>query len=289
MRPCRHRPRVPRVRCSSSRMPSDDPAGSAATGPRRSSTGARCPRPSAPSSASSGRTAPSGRSASTGRRSRWAARRTTSSCSPTPVSRDTTPGCRRVGGRSCSRTSAAPTAAGSTGSAWTSARSARATACRSGTPSSSSNSSRADRVDGFVLALWVVRLLFLLVIYGFLFAVVRVLMRDLRAAPKGPAELGRLVVLASPRGEPQPGASYPLDAVTTLGRDVNNGIVLDDPFASAEHAVLTYRGRSWYVEDLESTNGTFVNGVPVEGVAPLGFGDEVQVGEIRFRLDRGRA
>ena len=140
-----------------------------------------------------------------------------------------------------------------------------------------------------MLALWVVRILFLLVIYGFLFAVVRVLMRDLRAASKGPAELGRLVVLASPRGEPQPGGSYPLDAVTTLGRDVNNGIVLDDPFASAEHAVLTYRGRSWYVEDLDSTNGTFVNGVPVEGVGPLGFGDEVQVGEIRFRLDRGRA
>jgi pSer/pThr/pTyr-binding forkhead associated (FHA) protein len=77
--------------------------------------------------------------------------------------------------------------------------------------------------------------------------------------------------------------------VTSLGRDVNNGIVLDDPFASAEHAVLTYRGRSWYVEDLNSTNGTYVNGVPVDGVAPLGFGDEVQVGEIRFRLDRGRA
>jgi len=143
-------------------------------------------------------------------------------------------------------------------------------------------------VDGFVLALWLVRLLFLLVIYGFLFAVVRVLLRDLRAASRGPTELGRLVVLASPRGEPQPGGSYPLDAVTSLGRDVNNGIVLDDPFASADHAVLTYRGRSWYVEDLASTNGTFVNGVPVEGVGPLGFGDELQVGEIRFRLDRGR-
>ena len=139
-----------------------------------------------------------------------------------------------------------------------------------------------------MLALWLVRLLFLLVIYGFLFAVVRVLLRDLRAASRGPTELGRLVVLASPRGEPQPGGSYPLDAVTSLGRDVNNGIVLDDPFASADHAVLTYRGRSWYVEDLASTNGTFVNGVPVEGVGPLGFGDELQVGEIRFRLDRGR-
>jgi hypothetical protein len=143
-------------------------------------------------------------------------------------------------------------------------------------------------VDGFVLTLWLIRLGFLGLLYVFLFAVVRVLLRDLRSASRGPAELGRLVVLASPRGEPQPGASYPLDAVTQLGRDVNNGIVLDDPFASADHAVLTYRGRNWYIEDLGSTNGTFVNGVQVEGLGPLGFGDEVQVGEIRFRLDRGR-
>jgi hypothetical protein len=143
-------------------------------------------------------------------------------------------------------------------------------------------------MDGFVISLWVVRILFLALLYGFLFAVVRVLLRDLRTASRGPAELGRLVVLASPLGEPQPGASYPLDAVTTLGRDVNNGIVLDDPFASAEHAVLTFRGRSWFVEDLASTNGTYINGTPVDGVGPLGFGDELQVGEIRFRLDRGR-
>ncbi len=143
-------------------------------------------------------------------------------------------------------------------------------------------------MDGFVLTLWLLRILFLALLYGFLFAVARVLMRDLRAASRGPSELGRLVVLASPQAEPPVGTSFPLDAVTTLGRDVNNTIVIEDPFASAEHTVLTFRGRTWYVEDLESTNGTYVNGVPVERVAPLGFGDEVQVGEVRFRLDRGR-
>ncbi|MEI7745265.1 MAG: FHA domain-containing protein [Chloroflexota bacterium] len=143
-------------------------------------------------------------------------------------------------------------------------------------------------MDGFVLTLWLIRILFLLLLYAFLYAVVRVVLRDLRAASRGPAELGRLVVLVSPRGEPPGGYALPLDAVTTIGRDVNNDIVVDDPFASADHAVLTYRGRNWYVEDRGSTNGTYINGVPVEGVGPLGFGDELQVGEVRFRLDRGR-
>jgi len=96
----------------------------------------------------------------------------------------------------------------------------------------------------------------------------------LRAAAREPVtDLGRLVVLASPAGEPTQGASIGLDAITTLGRDVNNAIVVDDQFASAQHAVLTFRGRSWYLEDLGSTNGTYINGRPVAGVAPIGFGD----------------
>ncbi len=142
-------------------------------------------------------------------------------------------------------------------------------------------------MDGFGITLWLVRVMFLALLYAFLFAVVRVLVRDLRAASRGRAAVGRLAVLASPRGEPPAGASYPLEAIATLGRDVNNAIVVDDPFVSAEHAVLTFRGRVWYLEDLASTNGTFLNGNPVETVAPLGFGDEIQLGEVRFRLDRG--
>ena len=144
-------------------------------------------------------------------------------------------------------------------------------------------------MDAFAASLWLLRLLFLVLLYLFLFAVVRILVRDLRAAAREPGlELGRLHVLASPAGEPPGGAVFGLDALTTLGRDVNNTIVIEDPFASSEHAVLSYRGRTWYVEDLGSTNGTYVNGGRVDGVAPIGFGDELQVGQVRFRLERVR-
>ncbi len=144
-------------------------------------------------------------------------------------------------------------------------------------------------MDPLLLILWVVRLAFLLLLYVFLFRVVRTLLRDLRAAAREPTTtMGRLVVLASPGAEPPAGHVFALDAITTLGRDVNNAIVVEDPFASAEHAVLTFRGSAWYVEDLGSTNGTFVNGHPVSGVATIGFGDELQVGQVRFRLERPR-
>ncbi len=144
-------------------------------------------------------------------------------------------------------------------------------------------------MDGFLITIWIVRLLFLALLYLFLFGIARMLLRDLSAAAREPTtELGRLVVVASPAGEPAEGSSLALDAITTLGRDVNNAIVVDDQFASSQHAVLTFRGRTWYVEDLKSTNGTFLNGQPVEGAEPLGYGDEIQLGQVRLRLERPR-
>ncbi|MDH4143493.1 MAG: hypothetical protein OEV61_12870, partial [Chloroflexota bacterium] len=87
-------------------------------------------------------------------------------------------------------------------------------------------------MDGFLLVIWIIRILFLVLLYLFLARVVRSLLRDLRSAAREPgSSLGRLVVLASPSGEPETGRSFDLDAITTLGRDVNNTIVIEDPFA----------------------------------------------------------
>ncbi len=142
-------------------------------------------------------------------------------------------------------------------------------------------------MDAFELLVWVLRLSFLGLLYLFLAYVARALWRDLRAASVASGRaLGRLVVVASPAGRPTPGASLALDAVNSLGRDVNNTIVLEDAFASAHHARLTFRGRAWYLEDLGSTNGTYLNGDPIKAPTPLGYGDEIQVGQVRLRLDR---
>ncbi len=144
-------------------------------------------------------------------------------------------------------------------------------------------------MDVFTLSLWLLRIGFVVLIYVFLFMVARALWQDLRAGVSGAGRpLGRLVVIAAQEGRPAPGTSLPLDAINSIGRDVNNSIVVDDSFVSADHAMLTFRGRAWYIEDLGSTNGTYLNGQKVEGLLPLGYGDELQIGQVRLRLERSR-
>jgi hypothetical protein len=143
-------------------------------------------------------------------------------------------------------------------------------------------------VDAFTAVLWILRLGFVLCLYLFLFLVVRSLWRDLRAAVATAApSVGRLIVIASPLGRPEPGASIPIDAVTSLGGDVNNTIVVEDPAVAAEHGLLTYRGLAWYLEErAPGMRPMLVNGEPVEGGAPVRFGDEIGLGRVRLRLER---
>jgi FHA domain len=144
-------------------------------------------------------------------------------------------------------------------------------------------------MDTFTITLWILRLAFVGLIYLFFVVVARALWRDLRASVAGAGTaLGRLLVIVASDGGPAAGTQYPLDAVNSIGRDVNNSIVIDDSFVSAEHALLTFRGRAWFVEDRGSTNGTWVNGHRVATYLPLGYGDELQIGRIRMRLERAR-
>ena len=143
-------------------------------------------------------------------------------------------------------------------------------------------------MDAFSAVLWILRLVFVLCLYLFLFVVVRSLWRDLRSAVASAApSVGRLIVLASPLGRPAPGASIPIDAVTSLGGDVNNTVMVEDPSVAAEHGLLTYRGLAWYLEErAEGMRPMLVNGEPVDGGAAVRFGDEIALGKVRLRLER---
>ena len=95
----------------------------------------------------------------------------------------------------------------------------------------------------------------------------------------------RLVVQRSPSLEE--GGEFPLNsAPVTVGRGGQNDLVLSgDEFASARHVRIELRGDGVWVQDLDSTNGTYVNGSRVAGAQRLGAGDVLRVGETDLRVE----
>ena len=82
------------------------------------------------------------------------------------------------------------------------------------------------------------------------------------------------------RSGPTPGAAYTLEGdQITIGRDSTNGIAINDAEISRRHARLTFQGGKYILEDLGSTNGTFVNGQRLAGPRVLKPGEVISFGE----------
>lgn len=71
-----------------------------------------------------------------------------------------------------------------------------------------------------------------------------------------------------------------------VGRSPSSDVVVDEPFVSATHARFTLQGPALVLEDLESTNGTMVNGHIIGQPVTLRDGDEVQIGDTVMRVSR---
>jgi pSer/pThr/pTyr-binding forkhead associated (FHA) protein len=149
---------------------------------------------------------------------------------------------------------------------------------------------------------------FLIVLYLFLLWVSRSALKDLRRGVEQPAVYGepvqppadatglhsaatamgarsegfepRLVVERAPGHTP--GMEYDIGEGAVMGRGERAEIRLDDPFASSRHAKLTRQGGIVVLEDLGSTNGTYLNEEILAGPQPLHAGDRVRIGDSEF-------
>ena len=149
--------------------------------------------------------------------------------------------------------------------------------------------------------LLVLKIAFLVLLYLFIWRIVRTASRDLRLpqesfvlAPSGPSGMkqartgprtGRLVVVVS--ADLDQGSHFELDSARlTVGRGRGNDIaIVTDDYASARHARFEPRQDGVWVQDLGSTNGTYLNGSRLEEPRRLKKGDVVRVGETQLRFD----
>ena len=140
---------------------------------------------------------------------------------------------------------------------------------------------------------------FLAVLYLFLFWVARSALKELRSttAP-APEATGFYAVDDSPvrrtsdawlvvqsGGGLDEGRRYDLFGGVSVGRSADADVRIEDRYASQIHLRIYPQGGSYYVEDMNSTNGTFLNGSQLDGTAELQHLDRIQVGDTEFRFE----
>lgn len=82
---------------------------------------------------------------------------------------------------------------------------------------------------------------------------------------------------------------FPLTPVTSIGRASTNTVVLEDDYVSNEHALLMLRGQQWWLEDLNSRNGTLLNGAPLTEATVVSPGDVIVIGNTQLRVEPSAA
>jgi pSer/pThr/pTyr-binding forkhead associated (FHA) protein len=146
------------------------------------------------------------------------------------------------------------------------------------------------------VVLTVLKYLFLSLIFLFLARAVRVMYleiggsRVVRPASRSPAAPAarpgkapdRIAVSAHDGSKPR---TYPLDEELLIGRASKCRVVITDPYASQVHARIFRRDGTYYLEDMGSTNGTYLNRKKVTSATPVSRGDRARIGktELEFR------
>jgi pSer/pThr/pTyr-binding forkhead associated (FHA) protein len=163
------------------------------------------------------------------------------------------------------------------------------------------------------LTLLLLRIAFLAVLWGFVFAIVYALRSDLfgqrtRRMPQ-PAASAAAPAPAAPAPDPRPAPRAPdpvgparrlvitsgakegleidlPDEQLTIGRSGESGLVIRDDYTSTHHARLLRWPDGWVVQDLDSTNGTFLDGQRVTVPTPVPLNTTVKIGTTTFELRR---
>jgi|SRR5690554_3048974 pSer/pThr/pTyr-binding forkhead associated (FHA) protein len=165
------------------------------------------------------------------------------------------------------------------------------------------------------LTLLLLKFGFLLLLWAFVFAVVYALRSDLFGDRARRMPESRAPVAATADAAPRPVASVPPNAppaatsstagrlvITsgakeglelslgneplTIGRSGESGLVIRDDYTSTHHARLVLWGDEWVIQDLDSTNGTFLNGNRVNAPTPVPLNTPIKIGTTTFELRR---
>lgn len=132
-------------------------------------------------------------------------------------------------------------------------------------------------------------IVFIILLYVIIYYSLKIMYKDVKTGGKrknnsSGIRYGIEVIQTGVNSTLEQGSVVPIRGVTTLGRKPENTIILTEPFVSGNHARLYIKNNSLYVEDLNSTNGVYVNNDKINEKFKLIADDEIKIGSAIFKV-----
>ncbi|WP_297417697.1 FHA domain-containing protein [Clostridium sp.] len=132
--------------------------------------------------------------------------------------------------------------------------------------------------------------LFIIILYVIIYYALKIMYRDVKNGGKkrrpftAKGNLGLEIINSGEGKDLKDGSIIPIRSDLTIGRKDGNSIVLSDPHVSGNHAKIIVWNDSLFIEDLNSTNGTYVNGNKINSKMKLVNKDEIKIGTSVFKI-----
>ena len=141
-----------------------------------------------------------------------------------------------------------------------------------------------------VLSLVALRYLFLLIFYVFIIYLIKLIIQDIKYQKEipEPTELcsTQLRVISDEEQFFEHDQCFTVGKILYIGRDNTNDVQINKDFVSKKHARISQKNNHYWLEDLKSLNGTYINKKPLKKPAALTEGDSITVGGVTFKFER---
>lgn len=137
----------------------------------------------------------------------------------------------------------------------------------------------------FVIISEILKYVFIFIIYLFIFNILKLIYMDIKSLDRKDSQIDSAYLKVVNRLDTldfKMDDNYILKGDVTVGRSSKNTIVIKDKFVSNRHMKIHEEDGSYFIEDLDSQNGTFLNGQLIEDIIELKNGDTIGVGFIQF-------
>lgn len=135
-------------------------------------------------------------------------------------------------------------------------------------------------------------LIFIVILYVIIYYALKIMYKDVknggkkRRPPVAKGNFGLEIIDSGNVRTLKEGSIIPIRSDLTIGRKDDNSIVLNEQHVSGKHARIIVRNDSLFIEDLNSTNGTYLNGTKMNSKTRLSNKDEIKIGNVVFKVLR---